>query len=114
MDEITLRQAGIDYDTALARFVGKRAIYEKYLLKFLEDTHTQDAMKAYEQQNFEELLEQTHALKGVAGTLGMTDLYDVAAEIVQDLRCDNREGLGEKMARMLVEQKRLSEIIAGA
>lgn len=114
MDEITLRQAGIDYDAALARFVGKRTIYEKYLLKFLEDAHAQDAMKAYEKQNFEELLEQTHALKGVAGTLGMTDLYDVAAEIVHDLRCDKREELGEKMARMMVEQKRLSEIIAGA
>ena len=39
MDERKLRDAGIDYDAALARFVGKREIYEKYLTKFLEDTH---------------------------------------------------------------------------
>lgn len=114
MDEVTLRQAGIDYDAALARFVGKQAIYEKYLLKFLEDTHAQDALEAYEQENYEELLEQTHALKGVAGTLGMMGLYDVAAEIVHDLRCDNRDGLSEKMARMMAEQERIREIIAHA
>lgn len=114
MDEVTLRQAGIDYDAALARFVGKKTIYEKYLMKFLEDTHAQDALNAYEQRDYEELLEQTHALKGVAGTLGMTDLYDAAAEIVHDLRCDNREELDEKLAHMMAEQKRIREIIAHA
>lgn len=114
MDEVILRQAGIDYDAALARFVGKQAIYEKYLLKFLEDTHAQDALAAYEQEDYEELFEQTHALKGVAGTLGMMGLYDAAAEIVHDLRCDNREELSGKMAQMMAEQKRICEIIAHA
>lgn len=114
MDETILRQAGIDYDAALARFVGKRAIYEKYLMKFLEDRHAQEAMRAYEEKDFNELLELTHALKGVAGTLGMTDLYDVSAEIVHDLRTDKLEDLNDKMNRMLVEQKRISEIIASA
>lgn len=114
MNETILRQAGIDYDAALARFVGKRAMYEKYLMKFLEDTHAQEAMKAYEEKDFNELLELTHALKGVAGTLGMTDLYDVSAEIVHDLRNDKQEDLNDKMVRMLVEQKRISEIIASA
>ena len=33
MDENALRAAGIDYDAALARFMGKQAIYEKYLRK---------------------------------------------------------------------------------
>lgn len=114
MDETTLRQAGIDYDAALARFVGKKAIYEKYLMKFLEDTHAQDALRAYEQEDYDELFEQTHALKGVAGTLGMTALYDAAAEIVHDLRSGNQEELSEKMARMIAEQKRIGEIIAEA
>lgn len=114
MDETVLRQAGIDYDAALARFVGKRAIYEKYLVKFLEDTHAQEAVKAYEAEDFDELLEQAHALKGVAGTLGMTDLYDVSAEIVHDLRNGRQEDLEEKIRRMQAEQKRISGIIVNA
>ena len=39
MDENALRAAGIDYDAALARFMGKQAIYEKYLRKLPEDAH---------------------------------------------------------------------------
>lgn len=114
MDEVTLRQAGIDYDAALARFVGKKTIYEKYLMKFLEDTHAQDALKAYEQQDYDELFEHTHALKGAAGTLGLTGLYDAASEIVNDLRRDEREGLSEKMAHMMAEQERICALIAHA
>lgn len=114
MDESTLRQAGIDYDAAMARFVGKRAIYEKYLVKFLEDTHAMEAVTAYEQNNFEEVLEQTHALKGVAGTLGMTSLYEISADIVKDLRGQMHGDLSIKLERMMEEQQRLSQVIKTA
>ena len=79
MDEKTLRAAGIDYDAALARFVGRRELYEKFLHKFLEDTHEQDAVCAYRERQFEETLAQVHALKGVCGTLGLTKLYESSA-----------------------------------
>ncbi len=111
MDKQKLLAAGIDYDAALARFVGKRAIYEKYLEKFIEDEHAGDAATAYERQDFAEMLEQVHALKGVAGTLGMTELYEVSAEIVRDLRNDNTYGLGDKFARLQEECSRLKEVI---
>lgn len=114
MDEQKLLSAGIDYDAALARFVGKRAIYEKYLAKFLEDEHARDAATAYENRNFVEVLEQTHALKGVAGTLGMTELYEISAEIVKDLRNDETDGLDEKLAKLLDECGKLKEIIKTA
>ena len=114
MNESVLRQAGIDYDAAVARFVGKQAIYEKYLTKFLDDTHATDAAVAYEAKDYEEMLEQTHALKGVAGTLGMTDLYEVSAQIVNDLRSDKYDALGEKLTQMIEEQNRIREVIANA
>ena len=51
MDENALRAAGIDYDAALARFMGKQAIYEKYLRKLPEDAHMDAAWTALEQQD---------------------------------------------------------------
>lgn len=114
MDENMLRSAGIDYDGALARFVGKREIYEKYLVKFLSDEHADDAARAYADRNFHEMLEQTHALKGVAGTLGMTGLFEISAEIVKALRNDEFNDLDEKVARLLDECKRFKDIIANA
>lgn len=114
MDEQKLLSAGIDYDAALKRFVGKRAIYEKYLVKFLEDEHARDAAAAYENRDFVEVLEQIHALKGVAGTLGMTALYEISAEIVKDLRNDETDGLDKKLTKLLDEGERLKEIIKTA
>ena len=80
MDETALRSAGIDYDAALARFVGRRELYEKFLQKFPEDTHERDAVCAYQEQKFDEMLAQVHALKGVCGTLGLTKLYEIQAQ----------------------------------
>lgn len=114
MDENKLRAAGIDYDAALARFVGKRSIYEKYLVKFLEDVHVRDARTAFEQKNYEEMLEQTHALKGLAGTMGMLPLQEVCADIVRDLRSGTLDALEEKMMRLERVQEELREAIRTA
>ena len=95
MDENALRAAGIDYDAALARFMGKQAIYEKYLRKLPEDAHMEAAWTALEQQDDAELLEQVHAIKGLTGTLGITGLFEQSAAIVALLRAGTREGLQE-------------------
>ena len=85
-----------DYDAALARFMGKQAIYEKYLRKLPEDAHMDAAWAALEQQDEAELLEQVHAIKGLTGTLGITGLFEQSAAIVALLRAGTREGLQEK------------------
>ena len=91
MDENALRAAGIDYDAALARFMGKQAIYEKYLRKLPEDAHMDAAWTALEQQDDAELLEQVALLR--AGT---------------------REGLQEKMTSLKQEWDRVCETIRQA
>ena len=104
MDENALRAAGIDYDAALARFMGKQAIYEKYLRK----------LPALEQQDDAELLEQVHAIKGLTGTLGITGLFEQSAAIVALLRAGTREGLQEKMTSLKQEWDRVCETIRQA
>lgn len=111
MDEDMLRSAGIAYDTALARFVGKHEIYEKYLVKFLEDSFVEDAIKAYENKDIDIVLEQTHALKGVAGTLGITALYEMSAQIVSDLRKGDQDNLKQKLEQLLEESRRIKQVI---
>lgn len=114
MDEKKLRAAGIDYDAALARFVGKRDIYERYLLRFLDDTHENEAEEAFHRQDYQEMLEQTHALKGLAGTLGLTGLYGISAEIVRDLRDEKFEDLDVKMIQMKAEWESIRDAIQNA
>ena len=114
MDENALRAAGIDYDAALARFMGKQAIYEKYLRKLPEDAHMDAAWTAFEQQDDAELLEQVHAIKGMTGTLGITGLFEQSTAIVALLRAGTREGLQEKMTSLKQEWDRVCETIRQA
>ena len=114
MDENALRAAGIDYDAALARFMGKQAIYEKYLRKLPEDAHMKAAWTALEQQDEAELLEQVHAIKGLTATLGITGLFEQSAAIVALLRAGTREGLQEKMTSLKQEWDRVCETIRQA
>ena len=114
MDENALRAVGIDYNAALARFMGKQAIYEKYLRKLPEDAHMDAAWTALEQQDDAELLEQVHAIKGLTGTLGITGLFEQSAAIVALLRAGTREGLQEKMTSLKQEWDRVCETIRQA
>ena len=67
----------------------------------------EDAGKALKEQNYTEVLEQVHALKGLAGTLGLGGLYDISAEMVCNLRAGHMEPLEEQMEQLLGERDRL-------
>lgn len=100
MDKETLIAANIDYENGKKRFAGNETLYNKYLLKFREDTHYQAAKEAYEAGDFDTLLKETHTLKGVSGTLGLQDIYYSSAEIVTALRTDSKERIPELIQKL--------------
>jgi len=91
MDKETLIAANVDYENGKKRFAGNEALYEKYLLKFKDDVHYEAAKAAFETGDFETLLKEAHTLKGVAGTLGLVDIYQACADIVTALRGERTE-----------------------
>ena len=91
MDKDTLIAANVDYENGIKRFAGNAALYEKYLLKFRDDLHYEAAKTAYEAGDFDTLLKEAHTLKGVAGTLGLTDIYQTCSNIVTALRSERAE-----------------------
>lgn len=111
MDREKLEAAGIDYEGGLGRFVGNTGLYQKYLLKFPDDTHAAEAMAAYAAGDLKTVLERVHALKGLAGTLGFSALYEVCAEIVKRLRQEENPDLEAKMQVMERECKKMVNAI---
>ena len=91
MNKDALISANVDYEGGKNRFAGNEALYQKYLLKFKEDLHFENAKMAYQSGDYENLLKETHALKGIAGTLGLLDIYHTSAEIVSAIREGNSE-----------------------
>lgn len=91
MEKQILINANIDYENGKNRFAGNEVLYEKYLLKFKDDPHFESAKIAFEEKDYEKLLKETHALKGVAGTLGIISVYQASADIVSAIRAEEED-----------------------
>ena len=97
MDKEKLKAYGVDYENAVKRFAGNEALYERFLKKLTEDDHLAIGEQAMKEERYEDVLEAVHALKGVAGTLGMTELFQAASEVVASIRKNEISHLQEQM-----------------
>ena len=85
MNKEKLKAYGVDYENAVKRFAGNEALYERFLKKLTEDNHLAIGEQAMKEERYEDVLEAVHALKGVAGTLGMTELFQAASVVVASI-----------------------------
>lgn len=107
MKKEALKEVGVDYTAGVLHFAGKEELYVKYLRKYGEDHHLQDAVAAYEKTDYKEMLDQIHALKGLSGTLGFSQMFQSASAIVTDLRREEYQTIGEQLKQMQLYQKKL-------
>ncbi len=54
----------------------------------------QSGKRAMKEERYEDVRGAVHALKGVAGTLGMTELFQAASEVVASIRKRNQPSAG--------------------
>lgn len=91
-----LKEAGIDTDEGIARFCGNQELYEKFLLRFVDEDTFCNLAKAVQNKDFEECFTQSHTLKGVVGNLSMKTLYREASEMCEFFRAkENEKGLAK-------------------
>ena len=93
---------GVDYNTALERFMGKDDLYERFLVKFLDD------------ENFSKLGEAfkcAHTLKGLSGNLGFDNLLEEDVRIVEILRSGSLDGVEELYEILREKYQKLCDTI---
>ncbi len=98
-----LKDYGVDVEAAVARFVGKKDLYTKFLMKFLDDTNFNGLLESIENQKYPEAFEYAHSLKGVCGNLNLSPLTEQVTELTEILR--NKESLSGE------EQQRIQDIM---
>jgi HPt (histidine-containing phosphotransfer) domain-containing protein len=86
-----------DYEGALERFVGNDALYQKFLIKFLDDKNFSGLKMSIQQNDISAAFQYAHTLKGVVGNLGLNLLYTTTHPIVELLRQNQIEGTKELM-----------------
>jgi HPt (histidine-containing phosphotransfer) domain-containing protein len=76
----------IDVDDALLRMLGNKKLYVKTLNMFLAGKEFENWEAAIAENNLGKAGELVHTLKGVAGNLSLTALFDQSAQLMQKLR----------------------------
>lgn len=102
-----LKELGVETDKVLKTLNGKQSLYERLIFKFYDMVIKSDMRE----DNLEEIYERTHALKGAAGNLGITPLFDEYVKILTLIREDNMDAVPEAIREMLPVQEKIMECI---
>ncbi|PUU89420.1 response regulator [Halanaerobium sp.] len=73
----------LNLNSALDKVYNNYQLYQQLLIDFYNDYHKFDQLIAnlVENDKFEQLAEELHSLKGVAGNIGAADLYQITQEL---------------------------------
>ncbi|WP_040197143.1 Hpt domain-containing protein [Candidatus Soleaferrea massiliensis] len=77
---------GIDYETTMSRFMGNEKIYLKILSMLPRDENLRKLDQTLQAGDYPAAFDAAHTLKGMAGNLGLTRLYQAICAIVESLR----------------------------
>lgn len=100
-----LREFGVDVDEGLQRFINNSALYEKMLRTFPNMVHSSRVSVDFDANDYDEVIDKTHALKGVTGNLSLTPLFEAYTKIVDLLRAGNPEDAREELKKVLPIQE---------
>lgn len=89
LDVQKLQELGVNAQEAIRRFSGNQGLYERFLLRFPQDDNFAQIGPALEAGNWEEALRAAHTLKGVAGNLSVSAVFEGCSRIVAAIRAED-------------------------
>jgi HPt (histidine-containing phosphotransfer) domain-containing protein len=89
MPEINIAEY-VNIDEGLKRLRGNKAIYVRMLKLFLAGEEINNFEAAINGGDLKEAANIAHAIKGVAGNLSLTKLYELSAQLMAKLRAGER------------------------
>lgn len=106
-----LKDLGVDVDGGLKRINGNEKLYTKLLGSFIKAIKTYDVQADFDADGCAEMIEKTHAIKGVSGNLSITPVYESYTKIVDLLRAGNIEDAKILIREILPVQAKIVECI---
>ena len=90
---------GSDYQRALSIMMNDMLI-ERMIKKFIETNSYDSLIKAYETNDVKEVFSLSHALKGVAGNLALTKLFEIASELTEATRNKEEADIDNEISKL--------------
>ncbi len=106
-----LKQLGVDIDGGVARLGGNEGLYRKLLGSFVKAINQYYVGTDFDGKEYADVIERTHAIKGAAGNLSITPVYEAYTKIVELLRSDQPEQAREVLADILPVQENIIQCI---
>lgn len=106
-----LKNLGVNVDEGVKRLGGNAAIYKKMLGTFLKMMKNYSFAPDYDNESYNDITEKAHAIKGAAGNLSITPVYDAYTEIVNLLRKEQPEEAREVLLKVLPVQEQILKAI---
>ncbi|MDR0991865.1 MAG: Hpt domain-containing protein [Ruminococcus sp.] len=114
-----LKEIGVDTDAALGRMLQKEDMYRRFLTKFKADTSIDKLTYIMESggytdlSNRPEIFNLTHTIKGVAGNLGLTEIYESSGELCEMTRSDesDRSRFNENYTKLILAYDKLRKVL---
>lgn len=106
-----LKSLGVNVDEGLKRINGNEKLYIKLLGSFTKSIKTYSVGTDFDASNCDEVIEKTHAIKGVSGNLSITPVYEAYTKIVDLLRGGNPEEARALLLKIIPVQEQIVECI---
>lgn len=107
------REYGADVEGTMERLMDDEELFEMCMMQFSQDEGFAGLKGAIESKDYKAAFEYAHALKGVAGNLGLTPLFNAISEMVEALRIDDYSHVEDQYAQIVKEQERVNQLIVG-
>lgn len=108
---VYLVQYGIDYAEAMERFGGNEGLFVRLATKYLDDPHFNALEVAISTDDAAAAEREAHSLKGVAGNLSFTCLYDLSTRITDALRAEDLEEARTLMPELRESHEKVVEAL---
>ncbi len=104
-----LKALNVDVDGGLKRISGNEKLYTRLLGSFTKSIKTYHVDTGFDGNDYNDIIEKTHAIKGVSGNLSITPVYEAYTKIVDLLRAGKPEEARAELGSILPVQ---DEIVA--
>ena len=106
-----LQAYGVNLSSALNRFMDNERLYERILSKFPLDDNFILMEKCFKENDLPQAFRHAHTLKGLAGTLDLTNLSAILIPITEQLRAGESEGLEELFEQLKIQYELICKLI---
>lgn len=106
-----LKDLGVNVEEGMNRLMGNASLYERMLGKFAGMVKDAAITPDFDSDDYADVIEKAHAIKGASGNLSITPVYEAYTEIVNLLRKEQPQQAKEVLEKVLPVQTEIINCI---